>query len=254
MLASLSMLLEGKGIDYRKSSVLQGVLMERLDTAYIDFLHRQQMHPYSQYVVTTEDGPVWHIQTLNEEAYENIIKKFLHGRDSFTLRHTGQKVFIRYHQVDFLKKTDLLDAFYYEQAGRDFPLEFLTPTAFRQNNRYVILPDIRLICQNLMMKYTMSSRTVDMMDEEALEQIVEHCFIKRHRIQSKLFPVEGSTIPGFVGSVTIHCKGTETMARYFRLLLDFGEFSGVGVKTAVGMGAMRLRGDENEGREASSLV
>jgi CRISPR-associated endoribonuclease Cas6 len=34
------------------------------------------------------------------------------------------------------------------------------------------------------------------------------------------------------------------MARYLRLLLSFGEFSGVGIKTAMGMGAMRIRRDK----------
>ena len=246
MLASLSMLLDGKGIDYRKSSVLQGVLMERLDTAYVDFLHNQQMHPYSQYVSMTEDGPVWHIQTLNAEAYENIIQKFMDGTDSFTLRHSGQEVFIRDQHVELLDKADLLEAFYHEQAGRSFTMEFLTPAAFRQNGHYVILPDIRLLCQSLMMKYTASSGRIDMMDEEALEQMADNCFLTRHRIQSKPFPLEGTSIPGLIGTVTFRCKGTETMARYLRLLLSFGEFSGVGIKTAIGMGAMRLRRSGNE--------
>ena len=246
VLANLSMLLDGEGVDYRKSSVLQGALMERLDTEYVDFLHSQQMHPYSQYVSITEDGPVWHIQTLNAEAYENMIKKFMEGPFSFTLRHIGKEISIRQHQVKFLKKSDLLEEFYHEPASHSFQLEFLTPTAFRQNGRYVILPDIRLLCQSLMLKYSASSGMIDMMDEEALEQIVENSFITRHRIQSKPFPLEGTTIPGFMGSVTFRCKGTETMARYLRLLLTFGEFSGVGVKTAVGMGAMRVRRDGNE--------
>ena len=246
MLTNLCMLLDGKSIDYRKSSVLHGVLMERLDTEYVDFLHNQQMHPYSQYVSTTKDGPVWHINTLNKEAYENIIEKFMEGPPSFTLRHTGQEISIREHELEFLGKSDLLEEFYHEQASHRFHMEFLTPTAFRQNGCYVILPDIRLLCQNLMMKYSASSGMVDMMDEEALEQIVEHSFIARHRIQSKPFPIEGNVVPGFMGSVTIHCKGTETMARYLRFLLSFGEFSGVGVKTSVGMGAMRLRRDGNE--------
>ena len=36
--------------------------------------------------------------------------------------------------------------------------------------------------------------------------------------------------------------GTDTMARYARLLARFGEYSGVGIKTAVGMGALRMKG------------
>lgn len=246
MLASLSMLLDVKEIDYRKSSVLHGVLMERLDTAYVEFLHNQQLHPYSQYVTSTEAGPVWNIHTLNREAYENIILRFLDGPKTFTLRHNKQEVSIKSHQIKTLEKSELLETFYHEQASNNFELEFLTPTAFKQNGHYMILPDIRLLSQNLMMKYSASSETVNMTDEEALEQIVSHTFITRHRIQSRSFPIEGAKVSGFTGHVTFRCKGTETMSRYLRLLLSFGEFSGIGIKSSVGMGAIRLRRDEND--------
>lgn len=245
MLARLRMLLDGKGIDFRKSSVLQGVLMERLDTAYVDFLHNQQMHPYSQYVSITEDGPVWHIQTLNAEAYENIIQKFMDGPPSFFLRRSKQEIFIRDHYMEFVDKSDLLDAVYHETAGRSFTIEFLTPTAFRQNGHYVILPDVRLLCQNLMMKYAASFWKSEIINEEALEQLVDNCFLVKHRIKSERFPLEKTAVPGFTGSITIRCNGPEMVARNLCLLLSFGEYSGVGVKTAVGMGAMRLRADGN---------
>ena len=39
-------------------------------------------------------------------------------------------------------------------------------------------------------------------------------------------------------SVRIH--GTDTMSRYARLLFRFGEYSGVGIKSSIGMGAMRI--------------
>ena len=41
-------------------------------------------------------------------------------------------------------------------------------------------------------------------------------------------------------------KGSETIARYIRLLFHFGEFSGVGIKTGMGMGAIRCGGKKDE--------
>ena len=43
MLAKLEMILEGEEIDYRNSSNLQGVLMERIDTEYAEILHEQRL-------------------------------------------------------------------------------------------------------------------------------------------------------------------------------------------------------------------
>ena len=54
------------------------------------------------------------------------------------------------------------------------------------------------------------------------------------------FPMEGMAIPAFMGTVTIKVKGASAMAKYARMLAEFGEFSGVGVKSAMGMGAMHL--------------
>ena len=86
-----------------------------------------------------------------------------------------------------------------------------------------------------------------MFDEETLEALVEQSEIVRYRLQTIPFPLEKIKITGFVGNICIHVKGPETMARYIRMLLEFGEFSGVGIKTGMGMGAMRyIRRNEND--------
>ncbi len=246
MLARLSMLLDAKDLDYRKSSLLHGALMERLDTNYASFLHQQQMHPYSQHICKTADGIVWHIQTLNKDAFENIIQPCRNGADYFELKHSGEKINIISQSLEIKEKKELLADFYNEQAERSFSIEMITPTSFKQNGRYFILPDVRLLCQNLMQRYSVTSGNVDMIDSEAMEQIVENTFVSRHRIKSVLFPLEGHSVPGFCGNVTLRCQGTETMTRYLRLLLRFGEYAGIGIKTAVGMGAMRIRRDKGD--------
>lgn len=49
--------------------------------------------------------------------------------------------------------------------------------------------------------------------------------------------------------------GTDTMVKYIRLLARFGEYSGVGIRTAIGMGGMRLKDTDKDltdtGRHAS---
>ena len=37
----------------------------------------------------------------------------------------------------------------------------------------------------------------------------------------------------------VKVAGTETMANYAGLLMKFGEYSGIGIKTAIGMGPLR---------------
>ena len=134
----------------------------------------------------------------------------------------------------------MAEDFYTLRAKNKFKVEFLTPTAFKQQKQYVILPDIRLVAQSLMAKYSASLEQTDGADTDTLNELIASTFITKHSLRSFVFPTEGQNIPGFVGKVTFYCNGTATMARYWRLLLKFGEFSGVGIKTSMGMGGFRM--------------
>ena len=91
------------------------------------------------------------------------------------------------------------------------------------------------------------SEAFDMFDEETLEALVEQSEIVRYRLQTVPFPLEKVQITGFTGSICIHIRGPETMARYLRMLFKFGEFAGVGIKTGMGMGAMKyVRRNEDD--------
>lgn len=138
-----------------------------------------------------------------------------------------------------------MDEFYQKEYSRYMDLEFLTPTAFKSNGRYVIIPEIKYIFQSLMNKYSAASAEMDMYDEDTLEQLVQNSSIIQYKLRSVYFPMEGIKIPSFKGELGIKVNGTATMAKYARLLIRFGEYSGIGIKTAMGMGGIK----RNERRE-----
>ena len=80
-----------------------------------------------------------------------------------------------------------------------------------------------------------------MCDEETLVQLTENSNIVQYKLRSTFFPLEGVRIPAFKGEINIKVSGTTTMAKYARLLARFGEYSGVGIKSAIGMGALQLK-------------
>lgn len=82
-----------------------------------------------------------------------------------------------------------------------------------------------------------------MYDEDTLEELINSSEIVRYRLNSTSFPLERVTIPSYKGSITIRVRGNDTISRYIRLLLTFGEYSGVGVKASIGMGAIRFVND-----------
>lgn len=242
MLAELNMELESDSADlgFYQSSNLQGVIMEQIDSSYALQLHEQGIKPYSQYI-TGADKKEWRIKTLTAEAYQQIILPLLDSRfDGFCIEKKQIHVKIIKKEIRSLTYEQLLNEFYSDSCSRYLNLEFLTPTSFKSAGHYIIIPDMRYIYQSLMNKYSAVSTDLDMYDEETLQQLTGSSIITQYRLRSTGFPLEGIKIPSFKGQMRIKLNGTDTMAKYVRLLARFGEFSGVGIKTAIGMGAMKI--------------
>ncbi len=243
MLARLKMRLEinKKEFGYYQSSNMQGILMEQLDSEYAQQLHQQGLKPYSQYIVSGESYE-WVVNTYTLEAYHKIILPLLD--ESFcqmTLEKGGANITVCSKELRTTSRQELMNEFYAAQFSRYLNLEFITPTAFKSNGQYIIMPDTRYIYQSLMNKYSAASSDMEMYDEETLEQLVNNSRIVQYRLRSAFFPMEGIKIPSFKGEIGIKITGTETMAKYAKLLARFGEYSGIGIKTAIGMGALRIK-------------
>ena len=193
-----------------------------------------------------KDKTVWYICTVNEEAYENIILP-LEELKQITIRRKEITTNVVGRSIEILEESELIKQFYEESCDRYLNLQFCTPTAFKRDGKYVNYPDLRLVYGSLMRKYSAASEELDMYDEETLEELVRNSEIIRYRLQTMPFPLEKVQINGFVGNVCIKIKGTETMANYIRLLCRFGEYSGVGIKTSMGMGAIQLHRREKHG-------
>lgn len=243
MLAELRMKLEADSSEfgYYQSSNMQGILMEQIDNNYAEVLHEQGLKPYSQYILVGE-AKEWIVTTLTKEAYYKIMTPLLDERfTEFTINKKDMHIKIQSKELKKISKQELLDEFYSNEYDKYLNLEFLTPTAFKSDGRYIIFPDVRYIYQSLMNKYSASSKDMNMYDDETLEQLVRNSRIIRYKLRSTVFPLEGVKVPAFKGEIGIKITGTDTMAKYARLLARFGEYSGVGIKTSIGMGALRIR-------------
>ena len=122
-----------------------------------------------------------------------------------------------------------------------FSLHYETPTSFKSNGRYAFMPDFRLIYQNLMNKYNYIyfGRKED--NTELLEQMVNATYVTQCDIHSERFPLEGKKIAGCVGSLEVRINGDEKIQQMIRLLLVFGEYSGLGIKCSIGMGKIKIK-------------
>jgi len=251
MLAKLILVLgckSEKQINTNMASVFQGMLMELLDTETGTWLHSQQRHPYSQYIYYEGQTVYWTISTLTETAYESILVPLLNDE----LR----SMYCEYHQLEFdiLEKkiikedsnTFLYDN-YFKDYAKGFTIEFLTPTAFKSGGRYMNYPSVKWIFQSLMQKYDVNGQENQIFDEETLQKIEEDVVVTQYHLKSTTFHLEGMKIPSFKGKIQIYVKSNQSVVNLVNFLLRYGEYSGVGIKSAIGMGAIRVHSRERNG-------
>ena len=246
MYARLKLQLDTKEINFQQSSNLQGIIMENIDSQYASFLHGNQLNPYSQYIIKKNGASVWYIQTVTAEAYENIILPMAKLKE-IEIKKKELHIKICARELQTYEEAELVREFYEEKCPRYLEVSFLTPTAFKQDGKYVAYPDLRLVYGSLMRKFSEASDEMDMVDESILQDLTDKSEIVRYRLRTVPFPLEQVRITGFEGNICIRINGPETLARYVRMLIRFGEFSGVGIKTGIGMGAMQFcRREKND--------
>lgn len=251
MVASLRMQLQSEeNLSFQMTSLFHGALMELLPGDYAEELHFAMRHPYSQHLESVNQTWYWVVNCLNEEATARIIRGALEDLSQIRLKKRDLTVTIIKKIYTEQSDRSLMEEFYGGKQDRYISIQFITPTAFKRQGQYCIYPDLRCIYQSLMRRYDESSSREGMFDEETLEQICQDSEIVRYDLKSTCFHLEGVRIPSFIGKITIHLKGTQTMANFVWLLFQYGQYSGVGIKTSLGMGSLRiLAGGERRKKE-----
>lgn len=224
---------------------LQGVLMESVDRGYAEALHSLSFNPYSQYCYRESAGEalVWRVNALTDEAAEHIVAP-LQALDFVNVRRYGVKLAVLRKTTETLSIksfTDIIREDVGENRRPKVHVRFMTPTAFKCQGQYVFMPTVRLILQNILMHYSQVYEGNNDVDAETLSYFDQHVRIASYNLRSCYFAHaagEGKKVPSFTGSLTLSMSGPPTLVGLVRMLLRFAEYSGVGIKTSMGMGGV----------------
>lgn len=248
MLARLDMRLgaEIDEISYQMSSTFHGALMEMLKEDYVKKLHESKRHPYTQHI--ERQGKEWHwiVTALDEDTTHHMLQEVLMPISSISVKKHQLNIWVVDKMYQEITERELSHSFYQEQASRYITIQFVTPTAFKQNGTYINYPNIRMIYSNIMKAYDIAHTDEKVYDEDTLEQLVENTVLSRYELRSASFSLEGIRIPSFIGRITLKMNGTQTMINFAQMLFSFSSYSGIGIKTALGMGAIKIN-DERKG-------
>lgn len=227
--------------NHNMGNILHGYLLEQVDPEYGEYLHQSQLKPFSQsfYFDRQEQCWVWAVNTLSKEACENLIVP-LERLKTINLEHRQQILTVReIRRQESVTYDELTRIFYLGgESRRRMGVEFFTPCSFRVQNQYLIHPSLFHIYQSLMLKFSSFSPTIKLEDETVLKHLTQHTEITDYRLRSSKFMVGKGVIKGYTGNIRLAVKGNETLAHLANLLFAFGNYSGVGIKTSLGMGAI----------------
>ncbi len=224
-----------------RSSLLHGFLMEVISPEFADSMHAATIRPYSQNLSKDKDNNwTWQIKTLTDDAWENIGGALENASEIF-LKHCNTKIIILSKETEETSFGKIFeDAYFSDSSSKYIELEFVTPTAFKSNGRYVNYPDIKMLLSSLIRKYDFCSDKTSVYDERLMEELVNNTSIVKYNLRSTHFHLEGVKIPSFVGKITLKVNGHPNMACMANMLVTFGQYSGVGIKNALGMGAIKI--------------
>lgn len=127
-----------------------------------------------------------------------------------------------------------------EMTGNKQTLLFLTTTAFKQNGRYVIFPQERLILQSLILRWNEVFPMYMLDDEDAFNTILSGIHIVDYQLRTSRFHLKGIKIPGFIGSCVMEARLALPLMELWNALLLFADYSGIGIKTGLGMGGLQV--------------
>ena len=219
--------------------LLQGAMYELIDTEYVEELHNSNLHPFSQFVTVNDNKIKWVINCLDEKSYINLIG-CIRERNDIYIKHNKDLFSFISKKEEYISIDDLFEKYYRGNNLNILHITFITPTSFKQNGKYVIKPDLRLFFRSILDKYGTLVQKADVYVEDMIKDILDNVEVIKYDFRSTGFYMKRTRIPSFIGNVTLKINGPNEMVNTICYLLKFAEYSGVGVKTGMGMGAIKV--------------
>ena len=208
-------------INRNMGSLFHGALMEMVSRDYGDYLHENHLKPFSQSIFKRDDEFKWivncKVEIKNKNKTFEVISK----------------------NMQTITYKNLIDSTYFSDSARIFKVNFLSPTSFKIDEKYTLFPNIEAIYKNLIRKFDSFSTEFSIYDEDMLESLIDNTEIIGYNLRSTVYHLESIKIPSYIGNICIKIHGTQQMTQIVKLLLTFAEYSGTGIKTALGMGAVK---------------
>ena len=237
MISRYRFALNGDFLPSERAYAFYSCLLSMLPFDVAEQLHGQGETPISQFLYfdREKEKNIWQISILDAETADAVCPildelsclELNRGKVELSLQEK-----LQFTAEDFVVRSR-------EKSARHWETLFLlSPMAFKQNGRYVIVPQEHLIIQSLLNKWNTAFPQYPLDDEDALRLLEDGIHISDYSLRSVRFPLKDNSIPGCAGKITLEAGLSAPIMEIWNLLLSFAPFSGVGIKTALGMGGI----------------
>ena len=234
-------------LNYNMSSLMQGIIMENVSPEFAEKEHISEIRSYSQYLTKRDGAWQWVINALTDEAKENIIDRISETK-KFYIKNKDMYLSAENTEIKTTSFDELFEGNYYldEKQPRYVRMNFITPAAFKSSGAYINYPTVKLLLASMINKYNALSDVTELGGSDLAEKLAENVDISNYNLRSTVFHLERVKIPAFLGNVTLRVNGSKNMISTVNMLAEFAQYSGIGIKSAIGMGAVLKNNERRE--------
>ena len=219
---------------------MYSALLEKLPSAYTNHLHEQGYTGMSQYIsVNHPTGhSIWTISLLQNKAIQ-FVEPVITALDSLNL-HDATISIIEKDIYPAISEQKLFETAMNTSHAEQIKLIFPNTTSFKSNGRYMFFPSEQLILHSLIDKWNTAFPEAALLDMDAFELMRQGITIQDYKLKSSRYLLKQTLIPGFSGELILKSKLAAPMMELWKLLCVFAQYSGIGIKTALGMGGTQV--------------
>lgn len=220
-------------------SVLHGAIMTHLPYQIAEDLHSISLRPFSQALIPKNNGTEgeWRIGFL-DDYYSSFIRDMLSSMSELHLTHKNSSVKLSDFQI--IKKEsyeEIADGiFTCDNVPKSADIFINTAMSFKHDGQYINFPYMSAIYNSLMNKWNSFAGNIQFSEDDLANRLGQMTVLGRYQLSSRPFSVEGRNINGFAGNMRLLFRGNEMPKKVMASLIKLAPYSGIGIKTALGMG------------------
>lgn len=223
---------------------IYGIWMQALPAHYAELLHSNSARPINQHLLTNRLKPDEAILMVNllDNLAEQYALPMISDQKMYALQRQGYVLEASGFTTEPIEHAQLVDNYFtVAQVNSTVNLQMVTPTTFRTDGQYALYPTAELIIKSAAARFGLLPVDVTVKDEQAINQMIRATRITGYHLHSAGYKIKGIRIPAFTGSVTLSMRGPLPMLRLFNMLMGALPYTGLGVKTSLGMGGVTLK-------------